>query len=73
VFTDFEMLNLVEQRETEIFQDGLFLGVGLPTVMSSALELIREVKGTQKATGIDQTKNSERRTKSDANVKKSRL
>lgn len=45
ILTDFEMLNLVDVREGLIFRDGLFLGVGVPAVMTSILELLREFRG----------------------------
>jgi len=44
VLTDFEMLDLVEQRERMIFTDGLLLGVGIPAAMTGILELLREAR-----------------------------
>lgn len=73
VLTDFEMLDLVERRETSVFQDGLFLGVGLPALMTGGLELLRELKkeGQQKATELP-SKNDGRQSTSGGHAKRTR-
>jgi len=65
VLTDFEMLDLVEQRETDIFRVGLFLGVGLPAIITGILELLREFKERGTQAGIVRMKeNDQRRSES---------
>jgi hypothetical protein len=43
ILADFEMSDLVEQRERLFFQAGILFGVGIPAAMTSAIELLREV------------------------------
>jgi len=65
VLTDFEMLDLVEQRETYLFQDGLLLGVGLPAILTGTLELLRELKERAAQTElVTLRENDQRRSKS---------
>jgi hypothetical protein len=44
IVTDFEMSDLVEQREMLFFQAGILFGVGIPAAMTGALELLREIR-----------------------------
>jgi hypothetical protein len=44
VLAYFEMLDRVDQKERLIFKDGILLGVGIPTAMTAALELLREAR-----------------------------
>jgi predicted small lipoprotein YifL len=41
VQTDFEIVDLVRTRENTIFVSSLFLGVGLPTMISGVVELVK--------------------------------
>jgi hypothetical protein len=44
ILADFEMSDLVERREGLFFQAGILFGIGIPAAMTSAIELLREVR-----------------------------
>lgn len=52
VLVDFQIANLVTQRDQAIFFSSLYLGVGIPLVISSSVELCKVLgktaKGSQK-------------------------
>lgn len=50
--TDFEMVDLVRNRENTVFWTSLKLGVGIPTLISSVLELLKVIdRGTSPSNG----------------------
>jgi hypothetical protein len=49
ILSDFEIVDLVQERENTIFQSSLFLGVGIPTLISSVLELLKVGVGGRQA------------------------
>jgi hypothetical protein len=49
ILADFEIVDLVQERENTVFRSSLYLGVGIPTFISTWLELLKVGAGGRQA------------------------